>query len=129
MECAAKSGSKVSVSPLVNPQIARNAHEAVDLLPGEKTSTYQVHADSSADQLVISSFLDYGNNSLKLEISSSQRMQATSRNQTLTFLSLSAFAITETELKLIAAAAIIGLSKIPNVGYKIPAATGTPRAL
>ena len=41
----------------------------------------------------------------------------------------SAFAITETELKLIAAAAIIGLSNQPKTGYKMPAASGTPRAL
>ena len=36
---------------------------------------------------------------------------------------------TETELKLMAAAAIIGLSRIPKTGNKIPAATGTPSAL
>jgi len=42
---------------------------------------------------------------------------------------LSAFPITETELKLIAAAAIIGLSKSPNTGYRIPAAIGTPSEL
>lgn len=45
------------------------------------------------------------------------------------FLSLSALAITDTELKLIAAAAIIGLSRIPKNGYKIPAAIGTPIVL
>ena len=44
-------------------------------------------------------------------------------------LNLKEFAITETELKLIAAAAIIGLSKRPKAGYKTPAATGTPAAL
>lgn len=37
--------------------------------------------------------------------------------------------MTETELKLIAAAAIIGDSKMPKNGYSTPAATGTPRAL
>jgi hypothetical protein len=42
------------------------------------------------------------------------------------FRSLKALAITHTELKLIAAAAIIGLSNIPKNGNKIPAATGTP---
>jgi len=40
-----------------------------------------------------------------------------------------AFAMTETELKLIAAAAIIGFSKSPNAGYSTPAAIGTPAAL
>ena len=40
-----------------------------------------------------------------------------------------AFAITETELKLIAAAAIIGLRSTPKSGKSTPAATGTPRAL
>ena len=34
--------------------------------------------------------------------------------------------MTETELKLIAAAAIIGLNRIPKNGYKTPAAIGTP---
>jgi hypothetical protein len=34
--------------------------------------------------------------------------------------------MTDTELKLIAAAAIIGLRRIPKNGYKIPAAIGTP---
>ena len=41
----------------------------------------------------------------------------------------SALPITETELKLMAAAAIIGLSSRPMTGYKIPAAIGTPSAL
>lgn len=39
----------------------------------------------------------------------------------------SALPITETELKLIAAAAIIGLSNSPKNGYRIPAAIGTSR--
>lgn len=47
-------------------------------------------------------------------------------NQRRTVLSRSAFVITETELKLMAAAAIIGLSSKPKNGYKIPAAMGTP---
>lgn len=37
--------------------------------------------------------------------------------------------ITETELKLIAAAAIIGDNKIPKTGYKTPAAIGIPNTL
>jgi hypothetical protein len=37
--------------------------------------------------------------------------------------------ITENELKLIAAAAIIGESKIPKNGYRIPAAIGIPKTL
>ena len=37
--------------------------------------------------------------------------------------------ITETELKLIAAAAIMGLSSRPKNGYRIPAAMGTPSEL
>jgi hypothetical protein len=40
-----------------------------------------------------------------------------------------ALPITDTVLKLIAAAAIIGLSKIPNPGNTIPAAIGTPSTL
>lgn len=46
-----------------------------------------------------------------------------------TVLSLNALLTTETELKLMAAAAIIGLSRMPKAGYRIPAATGTPREL
>ena len=42
---------------------------------------------------------------------------------------LSALVITETELKLMATAAIMGDSKIPNIGYKTPAAIGTPSVL
>ncbi len=42
------------------------------------------------------------------------------------FLSRSEFVMTETELKLIAAAARMGLSRIPKNGYSTPAATGTP---
>jgi len=45
------------------------------------------------------------------------------------FLNLSEFTITETELKLIATAAIIGDNKIPKKGYKTPAAIGTPSVL
>ncbi len=43
--------------------------------------------------------------------------------------SRSAFPMTETELKLIAAAAMIGLSRRPTKGYRMPAAIGTPRLL
>jgi hypothetical protein len=45
------------------------------------------------------------------------------------FLNRNAFAITETELKLIANAAIIGESKRPKKGYKTPAAIGIPSTL
>jgi hypothetical protein len=34
--------------------------------------------------------------------------------------------MTDTELRLMAAAAIIGLRSNPNVGYSTPAAIGTP---
>lgn len=40
-----------------------------------------------------------------------------------------ALAITETELKLMAAAAIMGDNKIPKNGNRTPAAIGTPRVL
>ena len=43
--------------------------------------------------------------------------------------SRSALAMTDTELKLIAAAAIIGESSRPVTGYRTPAAIGTPAAL
>jgi len=46
-----------------------------------------------------------------------------------TRLSLNAFVITDTELKLIAAAAMIGESNKPKNGYSTPAATGTPSVL
>jgi hypothetical protein len=42
---------------------------------------------------------------------------------------LSALPITDTELKLIATAAIIGESNRPKNGYKTPAAMGTPSEL
>ncbi len=45
------------------------------------------------------------------------------------FLNRKAFAITETELNDIAKAAIIGESKSPKNGYKIPAAIGIPNTL
>lgn len=45
------------------------------------------------------------------------------------FLNRNELAITETELKLIAAAAIIGESKIPKNGNKSPAAIGIPNTL
>ena len=46
-----------------------------------------------------------------------------------TRLSLSAFIITDTELKLIAAAAMTGESSNPKNGYSTPAATGMPITL
>jgi hypothetical protein len=46
-----------------------------------------------------------------------------------TLRSRNALLITETELKLIAALARIGLSSSPNTGYNTPAAIGTPSAL
>src|SRR5579863_1429145 len=42
---------------------------------------------------------------------------------------LSAFPITETELRLIAALAIIGDNSHPKMGYSTPAATGIPSVL
>ena len=45
------------------------------------------------------------------------------------FLRRRALIMTETELKVIAALAIIGLSRSPNKGYRIPAAIGTPSTL
>ena len=44
-------------------------------------------------------------------------------------ISRNALATTDTELRLIASAAIIGLSSRPKAGYSTPAATGTPMAL
>ena len=41
----------------------------------------------------------------------------------------SALAMTDTELNVIAALAIIGLRSNPNTGYSTPAATGTPSTL
>ena len=46
-----------------------------------------------------------------------------------TFRKRKAFVTTETELKLMAAAAIIGLNSRPKRGYNTPAAIGTPSAL
>jgi hypothetical protein len=46
-----------------------------------------------------------------------------------TFFSLSAFVMTDVELKLIAAAAIMGERRMPKNGYKTPAAIGTPAEL
>jgi len=43
--------------------------------------------------------------------------------------SLNEFKMTDKELKLIAAAAIIGDKRIPKNGYNNPAATGTPSTL
>jgi len=45
------------------------------------------------------------------------------------FLNLNAFVITDTELKLMAAAAMTGPSRMPKKGYNTPAATGTPTEL
>ena len=50
-------------------------------------------------------------------------------NYNFKFLNLSELPITETELKLIANAAIIGDKRIPKKGYKTPAAMGTPSTL
>lgn len=44
-------------------------------------------------------------------------------------LNLNAFTITETELKLMAKAAIIGKSNNPKAGNKTPAAIGIPMVL
>ena len=52
--------------------------------------------------------------------SSSQRSMRRSR---------SALAMTDTELRLIAAAASMGLRRRPNAGYRTPAAIGTPSTL
>jgi len=82
---------------------------------------------------------------LRLEKAVSRPLASASSNPTLTGLfstvataqvngvnrRRSALAMTETELKLMAAAAIMGLSKadMPKIGTRTPAATGTPSAL
>jgi hypothetical protein len=50
-------------------------------------------------------------------------------NYNLKLLNRNEFIITETELKLIATAAIIGDNKIPKKGYNIPEATEIPNTL
>ena len=50
-------------------------------------------------------------------------------NQILKLRKRNEFIITETELKLMAAAAIMGESKIPKTGYNIPEATVIPKTL
>jgi len=45
------------------------------------------------------------------------------------FFSRKALVLTDTELKLMAAAAIVGDNNMPNTGYSTPAALGTPEAL
>ena len=57
------------------------------------------------------------------------RARAVQAASSLTRRSIRAFAITETELKLMAAAANTGLNRIPAKGYRTPAAMGTPKAL
>jgi hypothetical protein len=54
---------------------------------------------------------------------------AVKRRYNLAFRRRSELVITETELKLIAAAAIIGLSSSPKKGNNTPAASGTPSML
>lgn len=54
---------------------------------------------------------------------------ATTHDQSSTRRNRNAFEMTETEDKLIAAAAIIGESRSPTNGYSTPAAIGTPAAL
>ncbi len=49
--------------------------------------------------------------------------------QSSSFRSLSAFPITETELRVIAALAQIGLISTLTTGYRMPAAIGTPTTL
>ena len=51
------------------------------------------------------------------------------KNYSFVLRNLSALAITDTELKLMAAAAYTGCSSNPMNGYKMPAAMGTPRRL
>jgi hypothetical protein len=58
-----------------------------------------------------------------------RRFLRNARQPTLAFPSRSALATTDTELRLIASAAIIGLSSRPVSGYSTPAAIGTPSAL
>lgn len=50
-------------------------------------------------------------------------------NHSLSCRSRRAFPMTDTELNVIAALAIIGLSNTPKIGYSSPAAIGTPKTL
>ncbi len=64
----------------------------------------------------------------RLDVSRDSKFSPIS-SQTCALRSRSALKMTDTELKLIAAAASIGLRSRPEMGYKTPAATGTPSAL
>ena len=56
-------------------------------------------------------------------------LRRTRRGQSASRRRRSALAITDTELNVIAALAIIGLSSRPKTGYSTPAAIGTPSTL
>lgn len=62
-------------------------------------------------------------------MNSSVPLRLCGEDQSFTFRNRSEFVITDTELKLIAAAAMMGLSSHPKNGYRIPAAIGTPSEL
>ncbi len=66
---------------------------------------------------------------MSLEFSSSDDMKTAFQDHSFTRLSLRELLITETELKLIAAAAMIGDRSNPKNGYNTPAAMGTPTEL
>lgn len=57
------------------------------------------------------------------------RVYSRAINQSLAFRNRSAFSMTDTELNVIAALAIIGESSKPNIGNSTPAAMGTPTML
>ena len=57
------------------------------------------------------------------------RVKLTPRTYNFVFFNRNAFTITDTELKLIAAAAITGDNNKPKTGYNTPAAMGTPAEL
>lgn len=64
-----------------------------------------------------------------MALGSPHPISSSRHNQSLAVRSLREFPMTETELKLMAAAAIMGFSSNPTNGYRTPAASGTPRAL
>lgn len=66
---------------------------------------------------------------LRLNCCPALHAEARAHSYSFALRSRSALPMTDTELNVMAALAIIGLSTIPKNGYRRPAATGTPSAL
>lgn len=118
-----------TVGPHPKVRVAISSHKLVTPFHATEKTTKKTAILTLATSSCITDGESGEQSGFGLDLESGEEKPATPAIYSFAALSLSAFVITDAELKLMAAAAIIGFSSNPMNGYRTPAAKGTPSAL